>query len=45
MKTLTSDEAVAFLTRLLDLPNSYETALHMVSMLYLGGGNKNNPKA
>ena len=44
MKTLTSDEAVAFLTRLLDLPNSYETALHMVSMLYLGGGNKNNPK-
>ena len=44
MSTLTSDEAVAFLTRLLDLPNSYETALHMVSMLYLGRRDKNNPK-
>lgn len=42
--TLTSDEAVAFLTRLLSLPNSYEAALHMVSMLYLGGRDKDNPK-
>lgn len=42
--TLTSDEAVVFLTRLLSLPNSYETALHMVSMLYLDGRVKDNPK-
>ena len=44
IKTLTSDEAVGFLTRLLNLPGSYETALHMVSMQYLGGRDRDNLK-
>ena len=44
IKTLTSDEAVGFLTRLLNLPGSYETALHMVSMQYLGGRDSDNLK-
>ncbi len=44
IRTLTSDEAVAFLTRLLCLPNSFEIVLHMVSVLYLNGRNQENPK-
>lgn len=42
--TLTSDESAAFLSRLLSLPNSYETVLHMVSILYLDGRYKENLK-
>lgn len=44
IRTLTSDEAVVFLARLLSLPDSYETALHMVSMQYLGGRDRDNPR-
>lgn len=44
IRTLTSDEAVVFLTRLLSLPDSYETTLHMVSMQYLGGRDRDNPQ-
>ncbi|BDC07554.1 hypothetical protein [Phocaeicola vulgatus] len=40
--TLTSDEAAAFLSRILSLPNSYETVLHMVSILYIDGRSKDN---
>ena len=42
--TLTSDESADFLSRLLSLPNSYETVLHMVSTVYLNGRYKENSK-
>ena len=42
--TLTSDESADFLSRLLSLPNSYETVLHMVSIVYLNGRYKENSK-
>ena len=44
IRTLTSNEAVVFLARLLSLPDSYETTLHMVSMQYLGGRDGENPR-